>query len=101
MSIDWTHPYVVVLLMALVTLATRWGGVFVMSFVPISPPVERFIKAMSASVLVALLAPLFLTGGPATQAAMLATGVLMVVVKKPIVAITAGILVAAIWRQFL
>lgn len=38
------------------TLATRWGGVLIMSYVPISDRVQRFINAMSGSVLVALLA---------------------------------------------
>ena len=49
---------IVVIVMAVVTLATRWGGVFVMSFVPINARTEQFISAMSGSVLVALLAPL-------------------------------------------
>lgn len=34
-----------------------FGGVFVMSFVPINYRVQQFISAMSGSVLVALLAP--------------------------------------------
>ncbi len=52
----------VVLVMALVTLATRWGGVFVMAFVPISDRVRQFITAMSGSVLVAIVAPMALQG---------------------------------------
>ena len=36
---------IIVLAMALVTLATRWGGVYVMSFVPISFRVKQFIHA--------------------------------------------------------
>ena len=47
----------IILIMALVTLATRWGGVFIMAFVPISRRVQQFIRAMSGSVLIALLAP--------------------------------------------
>lgn len=35
---------VIVLTMALVTLATRWGGVYVRSFVPISFRVKQFIS---------------------------------------------------------
>ena len=46
-------PLLIVAIMAVVTLATRWGGVFVMSFVPIGPRVSQFIAAMSGSVLVA------------------------------------------------
>ena len=36
---DALGALLVVLAMALVTLATRWGGVWVMSFVPIGYPV--------------------------------------------------------------
>ena len=52
----------IILAMALVTLVTRWGGVFVMSFIPIGPRVQQFISAMSGSVLVALLAPMAVEG---------------------------------------
>ena len=48
----------IILIMAIVTLATRWGGVFVMSFVPINYRVQEFISAMSGSVLIAVLTPM-------------------------------------------
>lgn len=88
----------VIILAALVTLATRWGGVFVMSFVPISRRVRDFIHAMSGSVLVALLAPIALEGDLGARAALATTGTVMLVVKKPLPAIAAGILAAALFR---
>ena len=63
----------VVLVMALVTLATRWGGVFVMAFVPIGDRVRQFITAMSGSVLVAIVAPMALQGDAGARLALLAT----------------------------
>ena len=93
-------PLLIVAVMALVTLATRWGGVFVMSFVPIGPRVRRFIAAMSGSVLVALLAPLAAQGDLGARAALATTAVVMLVLKKPLPAIAAGIAVAALLRQF-
>lgn len=90
----------VVLLMALVTLVTRLGGVFIMSFIPIGYRVRQFIQGMSGSVLIAILAPMALDGDLAARMALLTTGVLMLVIKKPLPAITAGILVAALLRQF-
>lgn len=89
-----------VMLMALVTLATRWGGVYVMAFVPIGQRVKRFIGAMSGSVLVALLAPMALEGDNGARLALLATAVTMLMVKKPLPAIAAGIVTAALFRQF-
>lgn len=90
----------IVLIMAVVTLVTRWGGVFVMSFVPISYRVQQFISAMSGSVLVALLTPLAIDGDTSARLALLTTAIIMLLLKKPLPAIAAGILVAAISRQF-
>jgi len=89
----------VVLMMAVVTLATRWGGVYVMSFVPLSAPITRFIQAMSGSVLVALLAPLAATGDSGARIALLTTAAIMLILKKPLLAIACGILAAALMRQ--
>jgi uncharacterized membrane protein len=90
----------IVAVMALVTLATRWGGVYVMSFVPIGPRVRRFIAAMSGSVLVAVLTPLAAQGDHGARAALATTALLMLALKKPLPAIAAGIVAAALFRQF-
>ncbi|MCO7515970.1 AzlD domain-containing protein [Pseudomonas guariconensis] len=102
MSIESTGlgTFVIILVMAVVTLATRWGGVFVMSFVPINYRVQQFINAMSGSVLVAVIAPLAVTGDMGARLALLATAVVMLSLRKPLPAIAAGIIVAAIARQF-
>lgn len=97
-----TTPYgvaLIIALMTLVTIATRWGGVFVMSFVPINDKVKRFIHAMSGSVLIALIAPMFLTGDIAARLALLATAAIMLLSKKPLLAIAAGLVVAGCTRQ--
>ena len=91
---------VIVLIMAVVTLATRWGGVFVMSFVPIGFRVQQFISAMSGSVLVAILTPLAIEGDVSARMALLTTAIIMLMLKKPLPAIAGGILVAALVRQF-
>ncbi|MDD1507900.1 AzlD family protein [Pseudomonas sp. CNPSo 3701] len=91
----------VVIVMAVVTLATRWGGVFVMSFVPINTRTQQFISGMSGSVLVALLAPLALEGDAGARLALLATAIVMLLVKKPLAAIATGILVAALARHLM
>lgn len=91
---------IIVLAMVVVTLATRWGGVFVMGFVPISLRVKQFINAMSGSVLVALLAPMALEGDAGARLALLTTATTMLLLKKPLPAIAAGILAAALFRQF-
>ena len=89
----------VIIVMALVTLATRWGGVYVMSFVPLNGKIKRFIQAMSGSVLVAIIAPTAATGDRGAQMALLTTAILMLVLKRPLIAIAGGILVAAFLRR--
>lgn len=101
MSIETTGlgTLIIILIMAAVTLATRWGGIFVMSFVPINYRVQQFIGAMSGSVLVALLAPLAVTGDNGARLALLSTAIVMLLFKKPLPAIAAGIVAAALFRQ--
>ncbi|KOO04197.1 AzlD family protein [Vibrio nereis] len=88
----------IILAMALVTLVTRWGGVFVMSFIPIGPRVQQFISAMSGSVLVALLAPMAVEGDAGARMALLSTAVVMLIWKKTLPAISAGLIAAALVR---
>ncbi|MCO5367016.1 AzlD domain-containing protein [Pseudomonas alliivorans] len=89
----------IILIMAIVTLATRWGGVFVMSFVPINYRVQQFISAMSGSVLVAVLTPMAITGDNGARLALLTTAVVMLTLRKSLPAIAAGILMAALFRR--
>jgi len=91
---------IIILIMAVVTLATRWGGVLVMSFVPINRRTEQFISAMSGSVLVALLTPMAVNGDNGARLAFLVTAVTMLMLKKPLPAIAAGVIAVALFRQF-
>lgn len=94
-----TTAFLVILAMAIVTLATRWGGLFIMSFVPISYRVKQFINGMSGSVLIAILVPLAVEGDIGARLALLTTAIMMLLLKKPLPAIAAGVLVAAVCRQ--
>ncbi|HEY9120093.1 MAG TPA: AzlD domain-containing protein, partial [Marinobacter sp.] len=52
MTVETTTAGILALIgvMTLVTLATRFGGVFLMSFVKINPRIESFINTMASSV---------------------------------------------------
>ena len=102
MSIDTAGsvPLLIIVVMAIVSLATRLGGIFRMDFIPINDRVQKFIIAMSGSVLIALLTPLAIIGGMGAKLALIATAITMLVLKKPLIAIAAGIVVAALVRQF-
>ena len=89
----------IIVIMVVVTVITRWGGVFLMSFVPISDRVERFISAMSGSVLVAIVAPMAVAGDHGARLALLTTALVTLLLKKPLPAIAAGVISAAVFRQ--
>ena len=96
---DGQGALLLILGMALATLATRWGGVWLMGFVPLGYRVRQFIGSMSGSVLVALLAPLAMQGDSAARLALAATAAVMLLLKKPLPAIACGVLVAAALRH--
>lgn len=102
MTIETTPAgvFVLILIMLLVTLITRFGGVYAMSFVRISPRVESFINTMASSVLIAIIVPVAFTGDAGAIAALSVTGVTMLALKKPLPAIAAGIIAAASVRYF-
>ena len=85
-------------IMAVVTLVTRFGGVFIMSFLRISPRVESFINTMASSVLIAIIVPMTVAGDLGALAALVTTGVAMLAIRKPLPAITLGLLAAALVR---
>lgn len=101
LATDGSNGLLVILLMAAVTLVTRFGGVLVMSVVPINRRVESCINAMSGSVLVAILVPVAVEGDVAARMALLATAAVMLTLRRPMPAIAAGIAVAAGWRYMM
>ncbi len=101
MATDGINGLIVISLMAAVSLLARFGGVLLMSVVPINPRVESFINAMSGSVLIAILVPVAVEGDVAARMALLATAGVMLALRRPMPAIAAGILVAAGWRYLM
>lgn len=95
-----TTTLLMILLMAAVTYLTRVGGLWVMARIPIGPGVERFINAMSGSVLVAVVMPMAVNGDWGARLALCATIAVMLTTRKPLLAIAAGIVSAALWRLF-
>ncbi|NRA55811.1 MAG: AzlD domain-containing protein [Gammaproteobacteria bacterium] len=89
----------IILIMAVVTLFTRWGGIFLMSYIPINSRVQQFITAMSGSVLIAIIVPMFIRGDMGAKVALLVTLAGTLIIKKPLVAIAAGIFMAALIRN--
>ncbi len=100
MSIETTTAGILALIaiMTLVTMVTRFGGVFLMSFVTINPRIESFINTMASSVLIAIIVPMAFSGDAGSLAALVVTAVIMLATKKPLPAIAAGIAAAGFVR---
>jgi uncharacterized membrane protein len=84
--------------MGLVTFLTRAGGLWLMRFIPPTRKVERFLRHMASSVVIALLAGAAVRGDPAALAAIAVAGGTMVATGRSFLAIAAGMLAAALWR---
>lgn len=91
--------FIIIIIMTFVTILTRWAGIFVMSYVPINYRVQQFITAMSGSVLIAIIAPMFIKGDLGAKAALLVTALITIFIKKPLVAILLGLSIAALIRH--
>ncbi|WP_416884940.1 AzlD family protein [Marinospirillum sp.] len=93
-----TQSLMAIGLMAGVTLVTRFGGLWIMHWVPLHPRVEGFIQGMSGSVLIALILPMAIEGDTAARLALLLTAAVMLLWRRPLLAIAAGLLLTASWR---
>jgi uncharacterized membrane protein len=100
MAIETTTLDILLLIgiMTVVTLVTRFGGVFLMSFVKINPRIESFINTMASSVLIAIIVPMAFSGDIGAVAALVVTAVIMLALRRPLPAIAAGIAAAGIVR---
>lgn len=95
-----TTGVILILLMAIVSYLTRIGGIAILAQLSIGPRTERFIQAMSGSALVAIVAPAAAAGDNAARLALAATFLTMLLTRKALLAIAAGILTAALWRMW-
>ena len=88
----------VILGMALVTYLSRASGLWIMAFVPLSRRVERALKALSGSVLVALVVPAALAGDLGLQLGVLAATALVALGGPTTAAMALGVALAAVTR---
>lgn len=91
----------VVALMAVVTLATRFGGIWFMGFMPLSVRVEAFLRYLAGSVFVALVVPAVARGGPAAMVAVGVSVAAMLVTRKALVSMAIGVAAAALYRALI
>lgn len=87
--------------MAVTTYVTRVGGLVIMSRTPITPRVERFLEALSGSVLVALVLPQAVAGDLAAKVAIALAVIVMVATRQTLLALIVSLAAAAAVRNLL
>ncbi len=100
MNID-PFSLLAILGMALVTSATRAGGLWLMGRVTPSPRVAAWLRHIPGAVLVSLVAPAVLIGGPAQTLAALATALVAVRTRNLLLAVVVGVGVVWVLRALL
>jgi uncharacterized membrane protein len=89
---------VAVVLMTLVTMATRFSGVWIMSFVAITPRIEAFLKSLAVSVVIAIVVPATLHASPRIWLAVAAAVIVMALTRSALGAMLVGAALAAAAR---
>jgi uncharacterized membrane protein len=84
--------------MALATYAMRAGGFWMMRHVPPSGPLRKMLEALPGSVIVATVLPIVVRDGLTAMLAIGAAVAVMLVVRRDILAVIAGMAVAAAAR---
>lgn len=92
---DTVAAFAVVLLLTLVTMATRVGGVWIMSYVEITPRIEAFLKYMAVSVLISIVVPTTIAAAPRIWIAVVAAGIVAAVTRSALTAMLVGAALAA------
>ena len=94
---DVVSAWLAILLVSGVTLASRLSGPILMARLPMSTTVERFLQNLSLSVIAALVASMLMRGGLREAASVASAALVMIVFRKSIWAMGAGMMVAAAW----
>ena len=89
-----------ILLLMLVAMATRIAGVWIMSYVKITPRVEAFLKYMSVSVLISIVAATTWSAGPRIWLGVGTAALVMVATRSAVGAMLAATALAALARNF-
>ncbi len=92
---------IAILLMALVTYATRAGGLWLASRLDLSERAEAWLEQIPGAILISLVAPTVLTGGPAEALAALAVVLVALRTGSLPAAMITGVGVVLVLRNWL
>ena len=90
--------YFAIFIMAAVTLMTRISGTEILRRIGTSARIERFLDALSTSVLAAMVATFVAQGGLRETVAIAVAGIVMLLVRNSTMAMLTGMAIAALWK---
>ncbi len=96
-----TNSMLTIMCMALVTYATRAGGLWLMGRVKPSPRVEKWLRHIPGAVLISIVAPIVAQSGLAELLAMLATVLVAIRTKNVLVTMLTGVGVVFAMRRLM
>ena len=91
-------PYLAILAMTVATYLCRAAGVVVMSRMRITPRLERGLRALPGSIVVATVLPLAVQGGPPAALGLVAALLAMAWLRTELAALGAGLAVVGLVR---
>lgn len=97
---DWVTPTTVILAMAAATMAVRFAGYWIMASVPLTPFVRAALEALPGTIIIATIVPLAMREGLDAWLGIAAAAGVMIVTRKDIAALVAGLAVVAGARLF-
>ena len=91
-------PYLAIAAMTVATFLCRASGVVLMSRIRITPRIERALRALPGSIVVATVLPITLQSGPAAILGLIAGLTTMSLVRHELVALIAGLAAVSLAR---
>ncbi|WP_134015556.1 AzlD domain-containing protein [Modicisalibacter xianhensis] len=100
-SITTTQSLAAIGLLVLIAYCSRAAGLLLMARIPVGPQARRFVDAMSSSVLIAVITPMIIEGDGGARLAAIVAGLVILCLRRPLLAIGMGMGSAALWRLWL
>jgi uncharacterized membrane protein len=86
--------------MGVITALTRFAGFALMRWIPLTPRVEAFLRAVPVAVIGAFLAPILVTAGPLEWAAVAVACGMFLTLRNDLLAVAAAMGTAAMVRNW-
>lgn len=87
---DWTGPVTAILAMAAATYVVRFAGYWIMSRMPLTPFLRAALEALPGAIIIATVVPLAVRGGLSAWIGVASAALAMIVIRKDIAALAAG-----------